>query len=392
MTESKGPKLDALMIRVFDDNEPGNWRTGWWAGVLSVFLGVIAVGAVLTLRFPGWLTTEMLRAHYPLKIMRGLIELVIGLAFLSGCASLLQRRKKTLGVTGVALALTATLLGGGRVPITGSAEMPWYLGFDWFLLNVFLLALIFVPLERVFPQNPTQKTFRRGWTTDVVYVFVSHVGVQALTFLSLLPATLLGEYLVFAPLRGAVAAQPLLIQALEIMLVADVLHYWIHRAFHAISWLWPFHAIHHSSRELDWLAGSRLHLVDVLVTRAIVFAPFLLLGFDALALTIWLGVVTTQALFNHVNLRLRLKTIEGVLVTPRYHHWHHATAPINKNFAVHFPWLDKLFGTHHLPEDGAWPPELGIEGHPVPEDYLDQLVYPLTAHHSKSSADAPPAP
>jgi len=32
---------------------------------------------------------------------------------------------------------------------------------------------------------------------------------------------------------------------------------------------------------------------------------------------------------------------------PRFHHWHHGIEEeaIDVNFAIHFPWLDRLFGT-----------------------------------------------
>jgi len=65
-----------------------------------------------------------------------------------------------------------------------------------------------------------------------------------------------------------------------------------------------------------------------------------------------------------------------LLATPRFHHWHHAVAPVDRNFAVHFPWLDRLFGTHHMPGE-EWPPALGLRGDPVPEGFLAQLAYPF---------------
>jgi lathosterol oxidase len=160
------------------------------------------------------------------------------------------------------------------------------------------------------------------------------------------------------------------------MLVADVTQYWVHRAFHEIRWLWPFHAAHHSSRALDWLAGSRLHVVDVVATRALVMVPLLALGFAEPALHAWLAILAFHAVFNHVNLRFRLRFIEHVLVTPRFHFWHHAVRPVDRNYAVHFPWLDRLFGTYHLP-DGEWPQRLGVDGDPVPEGWLVQLVHPF---------------
>ena len=85
-----------------------------------------------------------------------------------------------------------------------------------------------------------------------------------------------------------------------------------------------------------------------------------------------------------VNLRLRLRWIEHLVVTPRFHCWHHAVHPIDRNFAVHFPWIDRLFGTHYLP-DGRWPDELGIEGHPVPPAFAAQLAWPFSYQRSSGA-------
>jgi lathosterol oxidase len=71
---------------------------------------------------------------------------------------------------------------------------------------------------------------------------------------------------------------------LEAIVVADLFQYAVHRTFHALPFLWRFHAVHHSSTALDWLAGSRLHLVDVVVTRATTFIPLFVLGFARPAL------------------------------------------------------------------------------------------------------------
>jgi sterol desaturase/sphingolipid hydroxylase (fatty acid hydroxylase superfamily) len=65
-----------------------------------------------------------------------------------------------------------------------------------------------------------------------------------------------------------------------------------------------------------------------------------------------------------------------VIGTPQYHHWHHAVEPIDKNFAIHLPIIDRLFGTLYLPKD-EWPERYGIEGRPVPEGWGKQLLWPL---------------
>jgi sterol desaturase/sphingolipid hydroxylase (fatty acid hydroxylase superfamily) len=377
-TRDDRPALDRWLERTFDDDEPTRLGSGWLSGTASVFLGGLGLLAVLVFWFPQWLSTPRFRALYPLPVVRALVELVIAAGFVSGCLSLLLRRRKVLGLTGALLSLLAALLGGGRVALPESVGAGPAIGLDWFLLNLFLLALLFVPLERVFPRLPGQSSFRLGWTTDTVHFFVSHVLVQVFSFLILLPALTLGRLVEPRGLQAAVRSLPFAVQFVAAVLVADLAQYAVHRAFHRVPWLWRFHAVHHSSRDLDWLAGSRLHVVDAVATRALVLVPLQLLGFSEPALYAYLVFVSFHAVFIHANVRFRLAALEPWLVTPRFHHWHHAAAPEarDRNFAVHLPWLDRLFGTRHLPV-GAWPDRYGIAGDPVPEGFVDQLLYPL---------------
>ena len=152
--------------------------------------------------------------------------------------------------------------------------------------------------------------------------------------------------------------------------------YAIHHLFHTVPYLWRFHAIHHSSVHLDWIAGSRLHLVDVVLTRGFTLIPIVLVGFSQPAVYAYVVFVSFHAVFIHANVRFRFGWIDRVIATPRGHHWHHAQAPVDKNFAVHLPLIDQVFGTQHLPGN-AWPDTYGIAGDPVPEGYLRQLAHPF---------------
>ena len=69
--------------------------------------------------------------------------------------------------------------------------------------------------------------------------------------------------------------------------VADMAQALLHRAYHNIPWLWRFHAVHHSSRHMDWLAGSRIHFVEIVLTRSAVQLPLLMLGFSTPAVNAW---------------------------------------------------------------------------------------------------------
>jgi len=352
--------------------------SGWISGVLSVVFAGLAYGGVLCLRFPWLLTTPDARALYPLTAVRGLIHALLVAGFGLGVLSVLLRRRVTLGLAGMALAVAAALVGGAGAPVGAMRDTPAYLGLDWFLLNLLVLAVVFVPLERLWPRLAGQPIFRREWQTDLGYFAISHVMVQIIVLLTLAPAMLLFAWAARPALQTAVASQPLVVQFLEAVLVADLSEYAVHRLFHRVPWLWRFHRIHHSAEAMDWLAGSRLHLVDIVLTRGLSFVPLYVLGFAPPALYAYLVFVSFHAVFIHANVRFRLRPIEWLVVTPRFHHWHHAreAAAVDKNFAVHLPWIDRVFGTAYLPDE-RWPGAYGIDGAPVPPGWLRQLVLPF---------------
>ena len=353
--------------------------SGWISGVLATALGAIGLGAVLCFHDPSLLTMPELRALYPIATVRALLHLVLVSAFLLGTLSVCLRRSKRLGMAGIALTLVAALLGGSRVPLDGELRDGPFLGLDWFLLNLIGYCVLFVPLERLFARLPAQPVFRREWRTDLSYFFVSTLFVQVITLLTLRPAMVLFDWAADTRVQAAVRALPFVVQFAAILLLTDLTQYWVHRAFHRVPWLWRFHRIHHSAQAMDWLAGSRLHLVDVAVTRGLSYVPIYVLGFGEAPLYAYIAFVSVQATFIHANLRFELAGLRDVLVTPQFHHWHHGAdaEAVDVNFAVHLPLLDRLFGTHHLPR-GRWPSAYGLAGGAgVAGGWLHQLVEPL---------------
>jgi lathosterol oxidase len=362
--------------------EGRHFGSGWISGAMAALLGPMSFGAVVCLRFPQYLTSPHLRELYPMGFMRALIHVCLVAAFVLGVVSVTLRRSKWLGGIGIVSTVLATLLGGSEAAAEGSVVTSNYVGLDWFLLDLFMLGILFVPLERLFARLD-QPVFRPGWTTDLAHFLVSHMAVQILMFLTLTPAVVLFRFALGSAVQRAVASQPGWLQFCEILVVADLAEYAIHRMFHSVGFLWKFHAVHHSSRTMDWLAGSRLHLLDVVVTRALAFMPLYALGFSREPIYAYLVFVGFHAVFLHANVRFRFGWLDHLVGTPRFHHWHHSpqAEALDKNFAIHLPWIDRLFGTLYLPED-EWPALYGVEGDPVPEGYLRQLGYPLTRPRS----------
>jgi len=361
-------------------HEPTHFGSGWISGVFSSVLGVIGLATVLCFHFPSLLTVPELRSIYPLPYVRGLLHLVLVTSFLLGVVSVFLRQNKFLGLTGISLTLIAALLGGSHVPIDGELTKGPFLGLDWFLLNLIAYSLVFIPLERLFAQHRDQPVFRREWRTDITYFFISALMIQVTTLLTMKPAMIFFQWASDPGLRTWVSGQPVVLQFVEILVLTDVVQYWIHRSFHTFPSLWRFHEIHHSADVMDWLAGSRLHIVDVAVTRGLTYIPIYILGFSEGPLFAYVAFVSVQATFIHANVRFKFGPLRWMLATPQFHHWHHGAEQeaINKNFAVHLPLLDLFFGTFYMPVD-RWPAAYGLSRESrIPAGYMRQLTYPFS--------------
>jgi sterol desaturase/sphingolipid hydroxylase (fatty acid hydroxylase superfamily) len=370
---------DDFFRKLFGDSEPTGFGSGWISGVGSVFLGMLGLGGALCLHYPALLTLPDARAHYPMAVIRFLIQGAIVAAFVLGAISALFRQRKVLALTGISLGLAAALLGGGSVALPGEVASKTGIGFDWFLLDLLVMTLVFLPLERFWPLHPGQKTFRDEWTTDSFYFVATHLPAQLLTFLMVLPATVVARGLAIPRLSAVVGSWPFVVQLLAAILVADLSQYVVHRAFHTIPALWRFHAVHHSIRTLDWIAGSRSHFFDIVLTRGLIMIPLTICGFSQSVMVGYIVFVSFHATFCHTDFRPDAPWLENFIVTPRYHHWHHAAQPeaADCNFAIHIPLIDKLLGTRHFPK-GLWPERYGLITDSVRPGFFAQFIAPFT--------------
>ena len=239
--------------------------------------------------------------------------------------------------------------------------------------TLLLMAAIFWPIEAVFPARPDQPRFRHEWSLDFTFFLGQHLifGWSSLLLLGWVAnqcqwfsATM------SAPLLGL----PLVGKVLLAMLLGDLLTYWGHRLQHQHPILWRFHAIHHSSTKLDWIAAHREHPLDGLYTMTLLNLPAIVLGVPlqaALGLIVFRGI---WAVFIHSNVRLPLGPLDLVFGSPDLHHWHHAKHGAACNFGNLAPWTDLVFGTHYCPS--APPEELGI-AEVLPSSYAGLLWAPF---------------
>jgi sterol desaturase/sphingolipid hydroxylase (fatty acid hydroxylase superfamily) len=351
---------------------------GWISGVLGLALGATGLALVLSVRLPGTFALPELRAWHDDPWFRFALHAVLLGGFACALLSLILRPRKLLGTGAAAVTLLAVGLGGSRSTALSPDPTPLFLGLDFFVLNVLFTGLLFIPVERLFPHRAEQGIFRAEWREDLFYYLVSSLLVQALTFLTFAPGGALLGLLPLTGVRAWVGGLPFLLQFGAIMFLTDFMQYWVHRAFHRIPWLWKFHAVHHSARHMDWMAGARMHFLEILVLRSVTVLPMFVLGFSPNAVNAYILLVYLYSTFVHANVSWRFPWVESLLVTPRFHHWHHGLEDeaVDVNFAVHFPLLDRLFGTYFFPRD-RWPEGYGVAGHPVPRGYWAQFKYPF---------------
>jgi len=257
-----------------------------------------------------------------------------------------------------------------------------------------LLVAIFVPLERLCALHPA-KIWRKQIGVDLVWYFVNSLVPAAILSV---PLALLAQALHRVDPGGyytAVAAWPLWLKIILMLLVNDIGAYWGHRAMHAYPRLWRFHSIHHSAEQLDWLVNTRAHPFDMVFTRLSGLTPVYLLGLatttgpridPGVAIITIFGTIWT--FFIHANLRIRLGPLEWVISSPAFHHWHHTNDEHrDRNFAFVFPLIDRVFGTAWLPK--YWPPVYGIDAK-TPETVSGQFFEPLEPAPRKPVAKESP--
>jgi sterol desaturase/sphingolipid hydroxylase (fatty acid hydroxylase superfamily) len=258
--------------------------------------------------------------------------------------------------------------------------------------GLLLVSVVFVPLERLLALRKDQRVLRKWWWNDLIYVVVNGALVKAGLAGVIVGVMALSAWLVPAGFQAAVARQPYWLQTVEAIILADVGFYAAHRMFHGVPWLWRFHAIHHSIEQLDWLAAWRMHPLDQIVTKGLSLLPLYALGFGAVPIAIFAGIYTWHGILLHSNVRLNFGPLRWLIASPELHHWHHANQPeaYNKNYAGQLAFLDKLFGTMHMPA-GRVPERYGVDDS-VPHIYLSQLIYPLKKQNRADRAQEAAGP
>ena len=351
---------------------------GLVSGVIALSLAMLCLLGVLAFHFPQYLTTPELRKSYDVEALRLLMFWSLVLAGGLSLFNIVRSRARWLAPATFLLISLTLALGGHKVPVNDFADGTPYIGLDWFILDLLGSTLIFVFIEKLFALRKDQPVFRPEWQTDFHHFIVNHLIVGFILLATNLLVHKLFGWAAEDGIRAWMQDLPFPVALFLIVLVADLVQYWTHRAYHEVPVLWRLHAVHHSVKTMDWLAGSRQHIGELVITRTLVLAPIFVLGFSKEVIDAYIVIVGFQAVFNHANVSVRLGPLRHVIVTPNFHHWHHSadTEGIDRNYAAHFAFIDHAFGTSHKAER-KWPDGYGVVGDYVPDGFVRQLKFPF---------------
>ena len=224
---------------------------GMVSGVMALSLAMLCLLGVLAFHFPQYLTTPELRKSYDVEALRLLMFWSLVLAGGLSLFNIVRSRARWLALATFVLIGLTLALGGHKVPVNDFADGTPYIGLDWFILDLLGSTLIFVFIEKLFALRKDQPVFRPEWQTDFHHFIVNHLIVG---FILLATNLLVHKLFGWAAEDGIRAwMQDLLfpVALFLIVLVADLVQYWTHRAYHEVPVLWRLHAVHHSVKTMD---------------------------------------------------------------------------------------------------------------------------------------------
>ncbi len=246
-------------------------------------------------------------------------------------------------------------------------------------IPVIIGAIIITFLELKFPH-------RKEWLPDPSdikndLIFMGLVQIVLPKILSFFVAITLLGYLTSneISLTGYWPHQlPIYLQVILMLLSADFLRYWLHRAAHNWNPLWRLHEVHHSPHKLYWVNVGRFHPIEKALQFLFDALPFIILGVSEEVLALYFIFYAINGFFQHCNIELRLGFLNYLISGPELHRWHHSmiVKEGNKNYGNNLIIWDVLFGTRFLPKDREVN-KLGLENRQYPLDFVNQMRTPF---------------
>ena len=252
------------------------------------------------------------------------------------------------------------------------------------LILICWIAFI-ISWERISPYRKGLPFFREGFWIDLVwYTLIQSYFLKIIIFNFIIPS--LQNFINwhgFEFFKSWTIAE----QVLFFLVTHDLYIYLFHRLQHASKFLWRTHEAHHSGKEVDFLAGSRSHVVEIIINQSIEFAPIIIMGAHPEVIPIKALLDAMFGMFIHANVNVKLGKLKYFLNSPTLHLWHHANylEVFHANFATKFSFWDYLFGTVYDPDHkpGNLPENWGLH-YEYPRDYFLQHAFSVKRFDEKN--------
>ena len=273
--------------------------------------------------------------------------------------------------------------------------------FHWdnYFYGLIIVSLVVWFLEITFPWRKDQKIFRKDFVLDTFYMFFNFflLNLIVLIFLSNTAEALFNDLLSLVNLKVSnfelfdIDALPYGLGLVVFFLVSDFVQWNTHRLLHRVPFLWNFHKVHHSVKEMGFAAHLRYHWMEPIVYKSLLYIPIAIIGgFDAQDVAIVHFFALTVGHLNHANLGWDYGFLKYIFNNPKMHIWHHAKvlpkhAKYGVNYGLTLSVWDYLFKTDHVPYDGR-DIEIGFHGDELfPKGFVEQEIYPLKTKKESTS-------
>ncbi|MCK4868126.1 MAG: sterol desaturase family protein, partial [Alphaproteobacteria bacterium] len=227
-------------------------------------------------------------------------------------------------------------------------------------------ATLVVLHELIHPYRAWWRPSARELVNDLAYlVLVQMLLPRVLGFGVVMAAAALaaepGQLLLLWPHHWPASAQAVLM-----LLTAEFMRYWLHRAAHNYRPLWRLHAVHHAPTRLYAINVARFHPLEKSLQYVFDALPFLLLGVSPEVMSAYFVFYAINGFYQHSNCDIRLGPLNYVISGPELHRWHHSMdiGESNRNYGNNLIVWDILFGTFFWPRDREVG-RLGLEHHPI---------------------------
>jgi len=262
---------------------------------------------------------------------------------------------------------------------------PSWTNYFYWLIAISLVVWI---LEIALPWRKSQPIFRKGFWLDGFYILFnfflfSLIGYNALSNVGV---ALFNDFLGVFGIENLVAINiqnlPVWTQLLIMFIIADFIQWNVHRQLHKRPWLWQFHKVHHSVKEMGFAAQFRFHFMETIVYKTAQYIPLAMIGFGIQEFFIIHMFSVLVGHLNHANVGWNYGFLGYIFNNPKMHIWHHSKElpdayPYGMNFGLSLSIWDYIFKTAYIPKSGK-SIELGFEGdEDFPKNFKDQMTFPF---------------